>query len=143
MHESQHSRPLPAAFLVAGATPVLLLAIPLAFADIGIGFLVLVFGAAIAIPAMLLFGVPFVLILRKTRRLSAPYVLVGSAFAGGVGLAVFGYNFNYFPTAGELAGTWAVQAGLRGLLPGAVCGLVAGTAFCLMAGVGQFRRERT
>jgi hypothetical protein len=132
---SQHSRPIWFAVLV---TPW---AVPLAFvlwSTLGILFtegssglkdwLVLFAFIAIALPvtyaAMLLLGLPYVLLLRACGVLTFPLVCIGAIFASVVVLPVFAW----------LTGPHIPPSGLSILLSAAL-GLLSGAVFCVAAGI--------
>ena len=132
---NQHSRPIWFAVLV---TP---LAVPLAFAiwsALAILFtggssslkdwLVLLAFIALALPAtyaaMLLVGLPYVLLLRAGGVLTFPLVCIGAIFSSVVALPVFAW----------LTGPHIPPSGLS-ISISAALGLLSGVVFCIAAGI--------
>lgn len=133
----QHARPLWAAALLTG------LIVPIGYFLLALvaeifsaepssaemrarlfGF-VLFFGLPVSLAAMLLLGLPAVLILRKFEMLTAGTVCIAAALIGGGSLtAVYGF----VGASGPFASFW-----------GCLVGFMAGIVFCAIAGV-RWRR---
>ena len=141
MADQQHTRPLLLGLVASAVVPVALVATYMLIGsimtsgDIFIFVIVTLFGLFVSLPCALLFGAPYVFLLRRLGWLHGVTVCLGACVAGAIGLWIMNYQLNYFPAAGERAHEMAISGASGSPVNGAILGLVAGLSMSFASGI--------
>src|SRR4249919_2172105 len=147
MERSQHSRPLWLGLLACASLPVLLLVALLLGSPERVMIpveLVVLFSLPVSLLATCCVALPYALWLWRRGKLNAIRLCIAGALVGGIVMALFNYDMNYFPQMNDqtFARQIALNSAIKGGVSGAVLGLLSAIALCVGAGI-TIRSSRT